>query len=90
MTILAMVSGAILMGYAVAGVFFWRFWRLTRDRLFMIFALSFWVLGIDRLLVVVMGYETHSYLYVIRLLAYLLILWGIVEKNGRQAPRPAA
>ena len=33
-----LVSGAIVMGYAVAGLFFLRFWRETRDRLFLIFA----------------------------------------------------
>ena len=35
------VSGAIMMGYLVAGLFFLRFWQETRDRLFLIFAVAF-------------------------------------------------
>ena len=40
-TLNQLVTGAIVMGYAVAGLFFIRFWRQTRDRLFLIFAVSF-------------------------------------------------
>jgi uncharacterized protein DUF5985 len=80
---MSMLSGAMLMGYALSGLFFLRFWRLTRDRLFLIFALSFWVLGVQRFLVGLSGYETRTYLYAIRLVAYLLILWAIVDKNRR-------
>ena len=34
-------TGAMAMGYAVAGLFFLRFWRDARDRLFGLFALAF-------------------------------------------------
>ena len=44
-----LITGAIVMGYAVAGLFFARFWRQTRDRLFLIFAIAFWLLGVQRL-----------------------------------------
>ncbi|MGH3995692.1 MAG: DUF5985 family protein, partial [Pseudonocardiaceae bacterium] len=44
-----LVSGAILMGYAVAGLFFLRFWQQTRDRLFLIFGIAFIILGLQRL-----------------------------------------
>jgi hypothetical protein len=78
-----MVSGAIVLGYFVAGLFFLRFWRQTRDRLFLIFSLAFWILGlqraalaIDRVLV-----ESHTSLYLLRLFAFLLILAAIVDKN---------
>ena len=37
------------MGYGVCGLFFLRFWRTTRDRLFAIFSAAFWVLGVQRL-----------------------------------------
>ena len=39
----AFVSGLIAMAYAVAGVFFLRFWRRTRDSLFAAFGLAFWL-----------------------------------------------
>ena len=28
-----LISGAVLMGYLVAGLFFFRFWKETQDRL---------------------------------------------------------
>lgn len=78
-----LVSGAILMGYAVAGLFFLRFWRETRDRLFLIFAVAFWILGLQRLALVLTRemLETQTGLYLIRLFAFLLILGAIVDKN---------
>lgn len=78
-----LVSGAILMGYAVAGLFFLRFWRDTRDRLFLIFGVAFWVLGSQRLALVLTRdmLETQTGLYLIRLVAFLLILAAIVDKN---------
>lgn len=87
--ILLLVSGAIAMGYAVAGLFFLRFWRETRDRLFLIFSGAFGVLGLQRLALVFSRdmVEDHTGLYLIRLLAFLLILGAIVDKN-RSAPQP--
>jgi hypothetical protein len=87
--ILLLVSGAIAMGYAVAGLFFLRFWRETHDRLFLIFAGAFWVLGLQRLALVFSRdmIEDHTGLYLVRLLAFLLILGAIVDKN-RSTPQP--
>jgi uncharacterized membrane protein len=83
-----LIPGAIVMGYAVAGLFFLRFWRQTRDRLFFIFAISFWLLGAQRLALALTDQpvETRTGLYLVRLLAFLLILLAIVDKNrGRGA-----
>jgi hypothetical protein len=84
-----LISGAITMGYAVAGLFFLRFWRETRDRLFLIFTAAFWVLGLQRLALVFSRdmVEDHTVLYLIRLFAFLLILGAIVDKN-RSSPQP--
>ena len=46
-----LITGASLMGYVVAGVFFLRFWKDTGDRFFAIFSASFLLLGLQRLLV---------------------------------------
>jgi hypothetical protein len=83
LTVNQVVSGAILMGYAVAGLFFLRFWRDTRDRLFLIFAIAFWILGLQRLALALTRdmMETQTELYLIRLFAFLLILGAIVDKN---------
>ena len=90
-TISQLVTGAIVMGYAVAGLFFARFWRQTRDRLFLIFAVSFWLLGIQRLALALTSavVESDTAFYLVRLFAFLLILAAIIDKNqggGEAAP----
>jgi hypothetical protein len=85
------LSGVIIAGYAVAGLFFLRFWRDTRDRLFAIFAASFWLLCVQRILLVTrpagISGENVANLYLVRLLAFVLILVGILDKNRGAAPR---
>jgi hypothetical protein len=83
------LSGVIIAGYAAAGLFFLRFWRDTRDRLFAIFATSFWLLCVQRILLSArpagVTDENAAYLYLIRLLAFVLILAGILDKNRNAA-----
>jgi hypothetical protein len=82
-TLNQLVTGAIVMGYAVTGLFFIRFWRQTRDRLFLIFAISFWLLGFQRLALSLTSQliESDTGFYLVRLFAFLLILGAIVDKN---------
>jgi hypothetical protein len=76
------VLGLIVMACAVGGVFFLRFWRKTHDRLFAIFAIAFWLLGLNWLLLAFISRdEAQSAIYVVRLLAFILILIGIIDKN---------
>ena len=84
------LAGAIVMGYAVCGLFFLRFWRRTQDRLFLVFAFAFWLLGVQRLAMVLVGSveETRTGLYVVRLFAFLLILGAIIDKNRSTGGRP--
>ena len=80
----ALVSGAMVMGYLTAGLFFLRFWRDTRDRLFAIFAGAFWLLAVQRAVLTVVahrGDEASVWIYALRLFAFLLILVAIVDKN---------
>ena len=52
------LRGAIVAGCLVIGVFFLRFHRRSRDRLFLFFALSFFLLAAERfMLVVVASYD---------------------------------
>ena len=78
-------AGAIAAGYVVAGFFFLRFWTRTRDSLFAIFALAFWLLALNQALVVLSGIprEEHSWIYLLRLGGFVLIILGIVAKNVR-------
>jgi hypothetical protein len=74
--------GLLVMACAVSGMFFLRFWRKTRDRLFAIFAIAFWLLGLNWLLLAFISRdEAQSAIYVVRLLAFILILVGIIDKN---------
>ncbi|MBX3034199.1 MAG: hypothetical protein KF865_09770 [Bdellovibrionaceae bacterium] len=75
--------GAITMVCAVIGLYFYKYYRRTGDRLLLLFAVAFWLMSLERLLL--MGtpqeYEARSAIYVIRLLAFILIIVAIVDKN---------
>jgi uncharacterized membrane protein len=76
------LSGAVFTLCCVAGVFFLRFWRKTRDRFFAFFAAAFWLMALHR--AVMLGPWNNEYLaevYLLRLLAFVLILAAIVDKN---------
>lgn len=81
-----MLIGAIAMASIVASMFFLRFWRTTRDRFFLYFALSFLIEGCNRVLlgINIAVNETSPAFYLFRLLAYGLILLAILEKNWRR------
>jgi hypothetical protein len=76
-------TGAIAMGYAVAGLFFLRFWRKTRDRLFALFSLALFVLAVNRVASVLLGIPSGGadHVYWVRFAAFALILAAIVDKN---------
>jgi hypothetical protein len=76
------VSGSIAFGFAVAALFFRRFWQKTRDRLFLLFAYAFAMMSVEHVVLATKGgIETWGYVYLIRLGAYLLIIDAIVDKN---------
>lgn len=79
------LSGAITMGFVVAGLFFLRFWKRTRDSLFITFALAFWLLGLTQALLAFTSIpvEERSWLYLLRLAAFALILVSIWLKNRK-------
>ena len=79
------LSGAITAGFLVAGLFFAGFWRRTGDGLFVAFAIAFALLGINQALLVfsTMAVEERSPLYLVRLVAFTLIIVAIVRKNAR-------
>src|SRR5690349_10257114 len=76
------LQGALVMACGVIGVFFVRFWKTSRDRLFLFFSAAFWLLGINWLaLAFSRAEEPHTGLYVVRLIAFVVILVGIADKN---------
>jgi hypothetical protein len=85
------LNGAAFMGGLTCALFFLRFWRRSQDRLFGIFSAGFTLMAIERLVLVVSGAnaEDHSRIYFIRLLAFLMILIGIWDKNRSRSEKPA-
>ena len=84
------LSGATMLGFFAVALFFLRFWRRTRDRLFQLFAISFAVMGVQRMLVIALQQKderTELALYIMRFVAFLIILWAIIDKN-RGGNRP--
>ena len=74
--------GAVVLGCVVAGLFFLKFWRKTRDRLFLIYAVAFWILGANWMALAFINQdEVRTWLYAVRLLAFVFILYGIIDKN---------
>jgi hypothetical protein len=80
---IGMLAGALVFSYLVAGAHFMRFWRRTRDRLFIHFALAFWLFALDQLATSIphVVNQTDGYEYLLRVLGFVLIIVAIVEKN---------
>ena len=79
------MSGLIVAGFLISGLFFLRFWKRTRDSLFVAFALAFWLLALNQTLLVMsdIPYEERSWIYLLRLAAFTLIIVAIIRKNRR-------
>jgi hypothetical protein len=77
------LSGAAAFGFFACALFFARFWRRTREQLFLAFALSFALLGVGQSVIALAEIPTEEKgaLYLIRLVAFLLILVAIYCKN---------
>ncbi len=80
--------GVIVTSSLVAAGFFFKFWRRTADPLFFAFSAAFLIEGLNRLsfLFVDSSSEGSPMIYMVRLLAFLIIVMAIVAKN-RSAPR---
>lgn len=79
------LSGTTVMASLACAVFFLRFWRQSRDRLFAFFALAFAALTANWLLIAVFNVpdEARHYFYLLRLSAFLLIIFAIWDKNRK-------
>lgn len=83
MILIVFLSGAVTFGFLVAALFFLRFWHRTRDGLFLAFAIAFLLLGVVQALLALGGIpvEERSWVYMIRLAAFALILAAVARKN---------
>ena len=77
-----LISGILAAGYLVAALFFLRFRRETGDRLFLVFSVAFALLAVQRL-ALALTTRSETLIYGLRLLAFVLILAAIVDKNRK-------
>jgi len=82
------LDGAAAMGRAIAALFFVRFWRQSRDRLFLTFSLGFGCFGVTCAVLglVPLATEAQPYVFLLRLIGFSAILSGIVLRNLGEKP----
>jgi hypothetical protein len=75
--------GMATMGFIVAGLFFVRFWQRTNDRLFLTFGVAFGLLALNQAVVALSGIprEEQSWVYLLRIAAFGLLIVAIIAKN---------
>jgi hypothetical protein len=79
------LDGASCLACAAVAVVFLRFWRLSGDRLLLLFAMAFTVLAVNRIGLAALddGGEAGAFVYLARAAAFGLIVAAIVDKNRR-------
>ncbi|HEY7890472.1 MAG TPA: DUF5985 family protein [Steroidobacteraceae bacterium] len=79
--------GVLAMASVVAALFFLRYWRATRERLFGFFALAFLGLTVNWTVLAVIDHPVDEarqvHAYAIRLIAFVILIIGIIDKNRR-------
>lgn len=80
----AFLLGMLANMFLTAALFFLRFWRETRDPLFLAFAASFGIEGLSRLPLLFVAHpaEGATWIYWVRLFASFLIIAAILRKNS--------
>lgn len=78
-----LLQGLSSMGAYASSLFFFRFWRDSRDSLFAFFGAAFLLLGLSWTLLALIAPadDTRPYVYGLRLVAFALIIVGTVLKN---------
>jgi hypothetical protein len=85
------LSGFAMATFWASGVFFLKFWKASHDKFFIYFATTCWLLATERLVslfvhgafedISQVEMDNSSWVYCIRLLAFIMILIAIFEKN---------
>lgn len=77
------LMGVVAAASLAIGVIFFKYWRRTRDFLFLAFSLAFVMECLNRITLLSADHpnEGSPRYYIVRLLSFLLILVGILKKN---------
>jgi hypothetical protein len=83
-------SGMIAMGFLVAALFFFRFWRRTKDWLFVAFGIAFLMFALNQTLVSLADIprEERSWIYLLRLAGFVMLAAAIIGKNFQRKGLP--
>ncbi len=80
-----LLLGAIAMASFTAGIFFLRFWRNTKDRFFLFFAVAFLIEAANRVGLSLTPInplpEDLPVFYIVRVIVFGLIITAIADKN---------
>ena len=82
------IAGIITMGFLTASGFFLRFWRRTRDPLFLAFGAAFILLALNQAIasLTTLGRDEVGWVWLLRLAAFCIIIGAIAWKNfGRRS-----
>lgn len=77
------LQGALLMASLSIALFFLRFWRATRERLFAFFSVAFCLLGANWALASLSG-SLAPHAHIFRFLAFVVIALAVIDKNRRR------
>ncbi|HEY9217311.1 MAG TPA: DUF5985 family protein [Phenylobacterium sp.] len=82
--VVAFMGGVLTTGYAIAALFFLKFWARTKDALFAVFAAAFAMMAANQAIPVLMGIpqEEQSGAYLFRLAGFVLIIAAVLVKNA--------
>jgi hypothetical protein len=84
--VLQFLYGGLMLMCGIVGFIFLRYWYIQRDRFFLWFMAAFWSLGAGwgAHLIYATPSETGPHVYGFRLIAFVLIIVAIVDKNRSQ------
>jgi hypothetical protein len=82
-TLVVFTGGVLTAGYLAVALFFLQFWRRSRDPLFANFSIAFVLMAANQALPIIydVAEENRAGFYLLRLLAFALIIVAILRKN---------
>jgi len=80
------LHGALTLASAAIGLFFLRYWRASRDRLYLFFCAAFWLLSAQWLLFSALPHLV-TLAHVLRFVAFILIALAVLDKNRQREER---
>lgn len=93
MNLISFLSGIYMITFATSGLIFFKFYKSTGDRFFKFFGFACGLFSIERLALFFVtdpllstpstNSKPESWVYIIRLVAFLIIVYAILEKNRK-------